>query len=301
MVRDSSERADDIKGLLVRELRGAVTEAVSGGADPGAVHADLVRRLRRIRHMQRYERTRRTPATPMPVRPTGEAMSMSERISKAFVDAVNGMTADPAEIYQNCRSYSLAGWRGLQLSLVGGSGAVAAAIPVLHLATLTADTLFIINRMGTAAYGVGSILGREAGQGNIVERDDFGMILAYWTGDEQVRFLMTPAGVAKVSAEISAKMGVKTGTKIFGKGFVKGLPKVMLASAGWLVAGKFGGKGAVKAGAKFGAKFAGKLGAGWIPVLGAVVAGGVNVWLIESIMSSAEDYYRDKIQLIRSV
>ncbi|WP_326550522.1 hypothetical protein [Micromonospora sp. NBC_01813] len=226
---------------------------------------------------------------------------MSERLNKVIIDAVNGMTADPAEIYKNCGSFSLGGWKVLQLSLVGGSGAAAAAIPVLHLATLAADTMFIINRMGTAAYGVGAIMGRNAGLGNIVETDDFGMILAYWSGDEQVRFLMSPAGVAKVSAELSAKLGVKAGAKIFGKGFVKGLPKVMLFSAGWLVAGRFGGKGAAKVGAKFAAKLAGKVGAGWIPLLGAAVAGGVNVWLIESIMSSAEEYYRAKIQLVRSV
>lgn len=60
MARDSSERADAIEALLVRELRDAVAAAISGGADPGEVHADLVRRLRQIRRMQRYGHTHRT-------------------------------------------------------------------------------------------------------------------------------------------------------------------------------------------------------------------------------------------------
>ncbi|WP_326550523.1 hypothetical protein [Micromonospora sp. NBC_01813] len=53
MARDRSEPADVIEGLLVRELRDAVAVAISGGADPDDVRADLDRRLRDIRRMQR--------------------------------------------------------------------------------------------------------------------------------------------------------------------------------------------------------------------------------------------------------
>jgi hypothetical protein len=63
MTRDESEPTDLIAGLLVRELRAAVTAAIDEGADPDEVQADLVRRLHHLRHLQRYEHR------PRPLRP----------------------------------------------------------------------------------------------------------------------------------------------------------------------------------------------------------------------------------------
>lgn len=218
-------------------------------------------------------------------------------ITDVFVDIVNGMTPDLASLYEGSHHYVLDDWKLQQNSLVTGSGALAVAIPGLHLAGLAADVGFVLNRMGVASYGVGAIRGYDEGLGNILEDTDFAAVLTYWSGDEDFREAMK----GKASASMTTKLGLKLGSKVFAAGAAPHLTAYMLSSSGYLVGRKFMGKAAAKAAAKFAAKFGGKALAGWVPILGPVVGGGVNLWLLSSIIDSAQEFYDDKIALVQSI
>ncbi len=215
-------------------------------------------------------------------------------VEEIFAKWVNGMTPDLGALYDGSHGYALSDWKLQQNSLVTGSGALAVAVPGFHLAGLAADVAFVLNRMGVASYGVGAILGHQAGCGNLLEKADFPAVLSYWAGDEDFKEAMT----GKASASLSSKVGLKLSSKVLGTAAAPQITAQMLSSSGYLVGQKFAGKAAAKAAAKFGAKFGGKALAGWVPILGPVVGGGVNLWLLSSIIDAAEDFYGDKIKLI---
>ena len=212
-------------------------------------------------------------------------------IAETFANTVNQMTPDLGQLYEGSKSYNLDDWKLQQRALVGASGGAAVAVPGLHLVGLAADAAFLVNRMGVASYGVGAIIGANAGSGNILEQDDFPCVLAYWSDERDV----TQALKGKAAADLSTKVGTKLGTKFVGKAFTKGVVKTLLGSSGYLVGQKLGGKFMAKASAKFAAKFAGKGLAGFVPFVGPAVGAGVNIWLINSIIDAAEEYYRDKL------
>jgi hypothetical protein len=212
-------------------------------------------------------------------------------ISETFANTVNQLTPDLGPLYEGSKSYDLDNWKFQQRALVGASGGAAVAIPGLHLVGLAADAAFLVNRMGVASYGVGAIIGADSGAGNILEHDDFPCVLAYWSGERDI----TNALKGKAAADLSTKVGTKFGTKFVGKAFTKGVVKVLLSSSGYMVGQKLGGKFMAKASAKFAAKFAAKTAGGFIVILGPAVGAGVNIWLINSIIDAAEEYYRDKL------
>ena len=201
------------------------------------------------------------------------------------VDAFSGLTPDINGIYSGAKSYHLSDWRVKQQSLVTGSGALAVAVPGLHLVGMAADVAFLMNRMSVCCYGIGAILGSDNGAGNILEEEDFAVILARWSGDES----LSNAAIGKISADLAGKIGSKALTKV--------LAKEMAKSAGILIGKKLAGKAGVKIGAKFGAKLGSKALAGFVPLLGAAVGGGINLWFITSIADAAEDWYRLKVSI----
>ncbi|MBA4768570.1 MAG: hypothetical protein H2049_13190 [Porphyrobacter sp.] len=218
-------------------------------------------------------------------------------VGEIFVDLVNNMRPDLAEIYDGARTESLSDWKTRQNAMVTASGAASVSIPGLHLAGLAADVAFVLNRMGTASYGVGAIVGHQACADNILEEEDFSLILAYWADDEDVMQAMK----GKAGADLSAKVSAKLAGKVLGKSSVKILTKTMISSATYLATQKVGGKLLAKPAAKFAAKFAAKGAAGFVPFLGAVVGGGVNLWLLNGIQDAAEEFYKDKITLADSL
>ena len=117
---------------------------------------------------------------------------------------------------------------------------------------------------------------------NILEAEDFAVILARWSGDDSI----TDAAIGKAAADLAGKVG--------GKSVAKMLAKTMAEKAGLLVGKKMAGKLGAKLGANFGAKLGSKAAAGFIPFLGAAVGGGINLWFISSVAASAEEWYRIK-------
>ncbi len=201
-----------------------------------------------------------------------------EIIGEGLVKAFETLSFDPAGVYARAQDYTLPDWRHHQEWLTGGAGAAAAAIPVFHYATLPADILWLINRMDECCYGVGAIIGKECGKGNMLEKEDLANILALW-GDHVT--------VHQLDRVVSESRGASSA------GSTGALPlgRLAAASLGVVGAGAVTAPFVSKVAAKLGAKIAAKSVAGWIPVAGALVSGGINVWLVSSVSSAAEKYY----------
>jgi hypothetical protein len=208
-------------------------------------------------------------------------MEYGEMIVKAF----DSLTPETQEIYAEASKYSLGEWKGLQRTLVTSAGAAAAAVPGVHVLALAADLTFLMNRMSVCSFGVGAIVGQGLGKGNLLEEEDFAMVLAKWSGVEGT----DNAAIAKASADLVTKVGTKQASKI--------LAKTMCQHTGVLIGQKMSGKVGAKIGAKFGAKIGGKLAGGWIPFAGAAISGGINLWFISATAREAQQWYETKAKL----
>jgi hypothetical protein len=208
-------------------------------------------------------------------------MNFREFVADAFAE----LTPDLPSIYRDASPSVLGDWILKQQSLVTGSGALAVAIPGLHLVGMAADVAFLMNRMAVCSYGIGAIIGYDNRHGNILEKEDFAIVLARWSGDEN----LSDAVIAKACADVVGKVASKELMRI--------LAKKMAEHAGVLVGKKLAGKAGTKIGAKFGAKLGAKVAAGWVPFFGAAVGGGVSLWFISEVASAAESWYRLKLAL----
>ncbi|MGB8194645.1 MAG: hypothetical protein WCF67_22120, partial [Chitinophagaceae bacterium] len=203
-------------------------------------------------------------------------------------DAFSALTPDIDNIYRDATGYNLSSWKTNQAALVTASGAAATAIPFLHLVGIPADVAFLMNRMSVCSFGIGAIICDDNKFGNILEKEDFAIILGRWCNDES----LSNAAMSKMAAEVSSK----TGNKVL----AKQLAKVASKQLGLMVGKKLGGKAGVKLGAKFGAKLGTKAAAGFIPFFGAAVGGTINLYFITQIQTEAESYYRFKITLAKA-
>lgn len=200
-------------------------------------------------------------------------------------DAFESLTPNLTDICSDAANYSLPGWRARQHALVTASGATAAAIPGLHLMGMAADITFLMNRMSVCSYGIGAIIGNQSEQANILEQEDFGVILAIWADVGDIK----DATIAKAAADLVGKVG--------GKQISKLLAKVVCKQAGLLAGRKMAGKVGAKIAARFGVKLGGKMATGFIPFLGAAAGAGINLWFITSISAAAEEWYRMKVSI----
>jgi hypothetical protein len=213
-------------------------------------------------------------------------------IAETAVNAISNLRPDLEAIYKDAQSYTLGGWRRRQQALVTASGAAAAGIPVAHLVGVTADLIFLINRMSVCSYGIGAIQGRDTGLGNVLEEEDFQIVLNIWAGGNDMT-TATAALSAKAAADIAVKVHSKAGLKLVAKTLLK-TSGLFLGGA---VAGPLGAKAGAKIGAKFAAKMSGKMLSGFVPFFGAAAGAGVNLWFITSIADAAEHFYRFKFSV----
>jgi len=207
------------------------------------------------------------------------------------IEGFNKLTPNLPSIYNDAAYKTVPNWRETQIALATGSGAAAAAVPGVHLAAIAADVAFLMNRMSVCSFGIGAIRGYDNGHGNLLEEEDFANVLGYWSRDAQLMEAVTSKGAADIAA--------KVGTKVGGKAAVKLISKHLATGAGLLVGKKLGGKLGAKIGTKFAAKFGAKLGAGFIPFLGPIVGGGINLYFVNEIADAANDFYRWKCDVAR--
>lgn len=205
--------------------------------------------------------------------------------SRYVNDAFSSLTPNINEIYYDAIGYTLGNWKAKQSALVTASGAGSVAIPGLHLIGIPADVAFLMNRMSVCSFGIGALVFTEKKLGNILEQEDFPIILGRWCDDPY----LTNAAISKTAAELA----VKTGSKVA----AKELAKVACKHLGIVVGQKLSGKIGAKLGAKFGAKLGTKVAAGFIPFLGAAVGGSINLYFITQIQTQAESWYRFKASL----
>ncbi|MCL5123562.1 MAG: DUF2868 domain-containing protein [Deltaproteobacteria bacterium] len=216
------------------------------------------------------------PALPL----KGVTMEIANLLIKAF----EALSSKPDEIYIRSQNYTVSGWCYHQEGLAGVAGGGAAIVPGLHIPAMGLDIGILVNRMGECCYGIGGIMGSASGKGNVLEKEDLANILALWSGAisvDQLDQTLTQDGGAKLGGKIARPV----------------LGKVVAVSLGVLgTAGSLTATVATKVSAKLGAKIAAKMVAGWIPFAGALVSGGINVWLVSSVANTAEKYYMWKVR-----
>lgn len=209
---------------------------------------------------------------------------MTDYVLKAF----ETLRPDLDGIYTSAHAKPLADWKRTQQTLVTASGAGASAVPGLHLVGMAADIMFLMNRMSVCSFGIGAILGHEAQLGNVLEPEDFAVVLAVWAGE---------GGIAEaIGGKEQSDTSNVSGGKVLGKSVYRILAKTTCEKAGLLVNGKLSGSLAGKVAGRFAGKLGGKAAAGFIPVFGAMVGGGVNLWFMTGIASAAEQWFRFKVK-----
>lgn len=172
------------------------------------------------------------------------------------------------ELKSTAATYDLPQWRFESVTAVTGVGVLTGLAPGPAGIVLEGlDIAYLLASCGRACYGIGHILGRE------VDYDrDIPLILAIWANAGEAAAI---AGAGKVGVKIGGKAAVVLGTQ---------------------AASKLGGKMLAKVSGKAAAKLTGKLGAkaaaGFMPIVGPAVSGGINYWVATSLMDAAEKYYR---------
>ena len=209
---------------------------------------------------------------------------MTDYVLKAF----EALRPDLDGLFASAHVKQLTDWTRGQQALVTASGAGASAVPGLHLVGIAADVMFLMNRMSVCSYGIGAILGHQANLGNVLEPEDFAVVLAVWAGE---------GGIAEaIAGKQTSDTSNVTGGKVLGKSVYRILAKTTCEKAGLLIDGKLSGPLAGTVAARFGGKLGGKAAAGFIPLLGPVVGGGVNLWFLSGIAAAAEQWFRFKVK-----
>jgi hypothetical protein len=216
---------------------------------------------------------------------------------------------------EKAAKHSSDSWRNEHLAYVTTSGAAAGITGGWwSVAAIAADLAWCRKVAPQACLGLGHICDRE-----VDYSQDMNHIMAIWTGTATTSNFL-PQGIiddnnssqgvnssavftggaltgkigAKASPKMFLKFGLKGTSKIVGKaaGDVTGkiISKTVLKSGSKIVA-KITSKVVDKAVAKVAAKFVAKLGVGWIPLIGGVVSGGINFWLLSGLMDAAYSYY----------
>lgn len=198
---------------------------------------------------------------------------------KYAAEAFASLTPDLDGIYESAKGSNLASVRRTQTALAATSGAVSFAVPFLHLPMAAADLAVLTNRMAVAAYSIGAVKGELYGKGNVLEDEDFAIILGLWCGYTDIEQIVRMKG----DAEHIEAMQQEAGSKAVGRTFLKYLGALTAEQLLHRMAGRL----ATRIGARAGSKAA----MGAIPVIGAAVGAATNSLMMDSLCDAAERYY----------
>jgi hypothetical protein len=224
-------------------------------------------------------------------------MALQEELTKIFKDWGKELNSqERVALEKDASRYTdIEVWKAKHIALVATSG-IAAGVTggPWSYGAIVADLLWCRKVAPLGCLGIGYICDED------VDIDqDMNMIMAIWSG-VGVASAGVPAG--KVGVKVSPKATMKLGTKMLPKLAAKGTGKLAGEVVGKVVTktalkasskalSKLTAKIVDKAVAKVFAKAAAKVGVGWIPIIGGVVSGGINWWLLSSMMDAAEQYY----------
>ena len=159
-------------------------------------------------------------------------------------------------------------------------GVISQAIPGLHLAGVVADIIFVLDFLDEAIYGTGAILAREKGCPELIAKADYWNVLGLWfsnvksTAEFDAILAIAPVATPFVTRDRAAELFLlavkKHGTTLVG------------AKLAGLVAAKMTAKSL----------------AGFVPILGPIVAGGINWYIFHGVNSATTLYYNNKARHI---
>ena len=231
----------------------------------------------------------------------------SSKIEKALIQAFEEISTDPSRAVRATKGKYLDDWIAEQKALVTATGATANLLPGAHLAAMVADLAFLLNRMSYASWGVGAIK-----RCKVFGMSDFKQILTIWCGEnpEWDDFSAISLNFANMLEDLSDFDPDETNEHVYynsvanlynsGKSLGSAVRNINDYSGAKGLRKKLAKKKAIKLGSKLAAKLsvklAKKLGAkaatGFIPGIGAIVGGGVNLWIMDGITDAACKYYR---------
>jgi len=224
-------------------------------------------------------------------------MGLQEELTKIFKDWGKELNSqERVALKKDASGYTYVElWKAKHIALVTSSG-VAAGVAggPWSYAAIIADLLWCRKVAPLGCLGIGYICDED-----VDVEQDMNMIMAIWAG-VGIASAGVPAG--KVGVKVSPKATMKLGTKMIPKLAAKGTGKLAGEVVGKVVSktalkasskalSKLTAKVVDKAVAKVFAKAAAKVGVGWIPIIGGVVSGGINWWLLSTMMDAAEQYY----------
>ena len=201
--------------------------------------------------------------------PASKTSSFDAVIAKAITAA--SMLSDDAsknKLKADAVAAGAADWRWAFNAKVAGVGFLT-GLPggPLGIALEAGDLAYLMAAVGRSCYGLGYIH-----RGHVDYDMDLPLIFAIWAGAAE-------ATAAVVAGKVTVKVAGKVGTVVASVVGLKIASKMLLK------------KVAPKAGAKIGSKILAKTGTKWIPIAGGLVSAGINYWVANSIMDSAEKYY----------
>ena len=215
-------------------------------------------------------------------------MSINDEIAQMFKDLANLDTSMKREqLKKQVKGYTINEWKRECLAMAIASGAVSGVIGgTVGLAAILPELAWCGQVGALGCFGIGHIKDVE------LDYDvDMNLIMAIWTGLAEVSSVVP---VGKVGIKVCGKATPKIAGKVAGV-----VVSQIALKGGSKLGAKLASKAVSKATTKLVAKLMAKTGTGWIPLIGGIVSGGVNWWLVSGLLDAAEEYYSGKYVVLR--
>ncbi len=180
-------------------------------------------------------------------------------------------------------------WRRDQNRRAALSGAVGGLIPYDHAVGTFGRGIALLSRLAEFVYGIGAIAGTKAGAPDIIEREDFVIVIANWVGEEAV----SEAALAKLCRNDFTPQLERDDDPM-------PIAQEVAKKAGLIVSGRVSDKLAESVANRIEAIVRRRARAAWIPIYGAVVGAKVSARAMREIEAAAESWYRWKCGIVLS-
>lgn len=168
-------------------------------------------------------------------------------------------------------------------------GAVRGLIPIDHATGQFLPAVLLLTRLAELACGVGTIVGSQSQTPNILESEDFAILLARWVGEP---------GVSNAALSKWPQRGFESKPDHIDDDTM--IAKVVATNAGLIVSGRVSDKLAESVANRIEAIVRRRARAAWIPIYGAVVGAKVSARAMREIEAAAESWYRWKCGIVLS-